>query len=84
MSQIERVVMRFQHDCEKCVPLGRESDHDLYFCEQGGMGPTLIARWGDEGPDYKSGMVLAGIDNEITRALDLAIGMGLLGEVPDL
>ena len=83
-GRVDTVVMRFKHDCNECIPLGQENDHDLYYCnKEGGMPPTLVARFGDAGPDYKSGMELAGHDNEITRALDLAIGMELFGEVPD-
>lgn len=62
----------FDHDCTKCVFLGRcaqerpEEEHkgiaalrfvgwDLYFCPQHGL-PTVIARFGHQGPDYVSGL----------------------------
>lgn len=51
---------RFKHDCESCVPLGEYTDSegsfDLYYCGQGGWMPTVIARFGDDGPDYLSGL----------------------------
>ena len=47
------------HDCEKCTYLGQTtySDklYDLYVCEEeGSLGPTLIARYGSDGPEYTS------------------------------
>jgi hypothetical protein len=67
-------VMRYTHDCEDCIPLGRHGKYDLYYCKQEAMGrPTLIARWGDNGPDYKSGMGFVGYDLEITRAFTILI-----------
>lgn len=54
---------RFQHDCEHCVCLGEfrapeepPGDFDLYFCGQGFGHPTVIARFGDRGQDYQSGL----------------------------
>ncbi len=58
--------MQFQHDCEKCIYLGEWQGHDLYWCAQGGR-PTVIARWGDDGPNYQSGMIFA--DRELIPAL---------------
>ena len=53
---------QYQHDCNKCKFLGRfrseGTDYDLYFCKQGtGTNPTVIARFGDDGPQYASGMM---------------------------
>ena len=54
---------RYEHDCAKCVFLGtveRTSRgnsaevFDLYFCD--GFIPTIIARYGDDGCEYMSGM----------------------------
>lgn len=50
---------RYQHDCERCQFLGQHNEADLYFCERVGFGPTVIARYGDEGLDYISGLVMA-------------------------
>lgn len=47
---------KFQHDCSRCVYLGHFEDHDLYYCAGE---PTVIARFGDEGPDYGSGLPFA-------------------------
>jgi hypothetical protein len=46
----------FRHDCEACSFLGHYEEHDLYYCPGE---PTVIARYGSEGPDYKSGLVFA-------------------------
>lgn len=45
---------RFQHDCDVCVWLGRMERWDLYSCPQNGH-PTVVARYGDDGPEYESG-----------------------------
>lgn len=55
---------RFVHDCSRCKYLGslflRVSDcpgwYDLYSCDQSGTMPTVIARYGDEGSEYMSGL----------------------------
>ena len=49
----EGMAPRFKHDCDQCVCLGRHGDADLYYCPKG---PTVIARYSDEGSDYVSGM----------------------------
>lgn len=52
--------------------------HDLWFCPQKGM-PTVIARYGDEGHEYKSGLIFAdGTDPELTKAAELARALGLI------
>lgn len=47
-----------KHDCDCCVSLGtvqKDKPYDLYFCEQNGLMPTVIARYGSDG-DYYSGL----------------------------
>lgn len=47
----------FVHDCERCVYIGTVRTnmlYDIYACPQSGH-PTMVARFGDEGPDYHSG-----------------------------
>ena len=48
--------MRYKHDCSRCKPLGTAAEYDLYFCSQTGNLPTVIARYGDEGHEYGSGL----------------------------
>lgn len=43
----------FTHDCGDCLFLGRWQGFDLYFCPNE---PTVLARAGDDGPDYTSGL----------------------------
>ena len=70
---------QFTHDCERCTFLTTENEHDLYFCGQRGY-PTVIARYGNDGPEYKSGLIFSkqGIDPELTVAYQLATEQGLL------
>jgi len=44
---------RYQHDCDACTFLGQRLNHDLYSCGTGER-VSLIARYSDDGPDYKS------------------------------
>ena len=47
----------FQHDCEKCEFWGVFYGHDVWYCQDsdgGVLGGSLIARHGDDGPDYGS------------------------------
>lgn len=48
-----------KHDCECCHYLGSDAKNnhlfDYYVCEQGGVIPTVIARYGNEG-NYASGL----------------------------
>lgn len=64
--------MKFKHDCDACTPLGGFNGHDLYHCEQGGI-PTIIARYGDEGGEYKSGLCFKDCDPELQEAARRAI-----------
>lgn len=51
----------FQHDCELCTYLGRyhdperDEDSDLYV-HTAGSTPTVISRYGSNGPEYSSGL----------------------------
>ena len=61
----------FTHDCDKCCFLGQYvmtaekkwkypyTRYDLYFCEQGvdNLLPTVLARYGHDGPEYTSGVL---------------------------
>lgn len=58
---------RFQHDCDNCIYLGQHEEYDLYYCTQGGDWPTVIARYGDEGSEYTSGLKI-----EIDAVLNIA------------
>jgi hypothetical protein len=45
---------RFKHDCEHCSFLGHAGDHDHYYCSYSVGELSLIARFGDAGPEYSS------------------------------
>ena len=74
----------YEHDCDDCVFLGtielpKAPVHDLYYCDQGGKIPTVIARFGDRGDMYASGMGFAnGQDISLTVAKTLAVKRGLI------
>lgn len=68
------------HDCETCVYLDTvdgERVHDLYF-HPDGRRPTVIARYGNSGWEYHSGMPLASRDPLLALALVLALKRGLI------
>lgn len=74
---------QFEHDWDCCQFLGRYQhrgiDYDLYFCTEANP-PTPIARHGNEGPEYRSGMVFAelGTDPVLVEALKRARAAALL------
>lgn len=73
---------QFQHDCKACIFLGRfvspdGVEHDLYSCPKARPLPTLIARYGSEGPSYISGRAFIGIVTAITEAARLEAEAGL-------
>lgn len=71
--------MRFQHDCEKCKPLGEFEDADLYYCEvQLIGGQTVIARYSDDGADYQSGLIFADNIPALGEARNRAIAAGYM------
>ena len=73
----------FIHDCKRCVDLGVYIDdgieHDLYFCEQFGV-PTVIARYGNSGGDYISGLSKDPGDIPLREARLSAIILNLIKE----
>ena len=88
-SPSEENYARYVHDCQLCVYLGRVTRYDLYYCAQISTSrrgrvtknPTLVARYGDNGPDYISGLRDTGRGTEkpiLQAARDLAISKGLL------
>ena len=81
---------RYTHDCDSCLFLGADDKHDFYFCPQEGKwNSSVIARYGDNGADYTSGLESA-IQHEknfpgdkeypLVKALKLARQRGLIGE----
>jgi hypothetical protein len=59
VSNDSNVKPRFIHDCEQCVFLGQDEEHDFYFCPSPSGFHTVIARFGSDGPDYASGLEIA-------------------------
>jgi hypothetical protein len=64
----------YRHDCNRCRYLGAFRAHDLYYCtaQEKHLGmPTVIARFGNDGPDYVSGLAIAPLDPILARALSI-------------
>jgi hypothetical protein len=57
--------------------LGQHGESDLYFCQQMLGGPTVIARYSSEGPDYSSGLEFAklGLNSSLVVAYERAKGL---------
>lgn len=72
----------YQHDCEACIFLGRELTYgnDLYYCAQDGSVATVIARHGNAGPEYRSGLAHAHDDLPLALAVVRAFRLGLLSD----
>lgn len=41
---------------DHCLFLGRYKQYDLYYAAEEIGGPTVVARFGNDGPEYSSGM----------------------------
>lgn len=67
----------FENVSDARVFLGVFDGHDLYFDPQMGI-PTVIARFGNDGPDYTSGIVPEGGPAPLIEAKRLAVEKGLL------
>lgn len=70
---------RFPHDCARCRYLGPFHKWDLYYCPVGGLPDTVIARYGENGEDYTSGVALSGLHPALAearyRTIDLEIAI---------
>jgi hypothetical protein len=75
----------YEHDCTHCTFLGTGEyagrAFDLYFCNQGHLLPTVIARASSDPHDYSSGLQLAAIDPVLREAYERARKAGLAEEL---
>lgn len=76
--------LSWEHDCDRCTFLARSEDGyaDLYFCLQQHDQPTVVARYGDLGHQYTSGLRIASVSPWLSEAKKLAMARGLLSD-PD-
>lgn len=72
---------KFSNSSDAREFLGHFQEHDLYFDPQMGI-PTIIARFGEDPPDYVSGLDFADTNPVIAEGKRIAIERGLL-LVPD-
>ena len=49
----------YKHDCDNCVFLQHFKGYDLYVCQRNGKIDTVIARFGNDGAEYGSGLEFA-------------------------
>ena len=60
MIRCIRYKKEWQHDCDQCVYLGSVIGGsrmvDLYVCRPFSEHPDILARYGNDGPEYLSGM----------------------------
>jgi len=68
---------KFKRNGADCTFLGHFNNHDLYYSDQAGL-PTVIARYGNDGDQYTSGMTFVGTVPELTKAHELAKERGLI------
>jgi hypothetical protein len=78
---------QFTHDCKACVFLGgydnKEGHHDLYICPDSPW-HTVLARYGNEGSEYRSFAVDFNVqelfhlraDYVLTKAYEAALAAG--------
>jgi len=65
----------YQHDCDSCQYLGKYYGKDLYACIKNNKIETIIARYGNEGSQYVSGLIFAlkksipALEEALARAL---------------
>lgn len=67
----------YKHDCDDCLFLGHWQGLDLYFCPNE---PTVIARGGDEGPNYTSGLNCE--PPALVEAQERAVRLGFVAQGP--
>ena len=60
-----------KHDCDRCVSLGEYKGNGFIFLPRI-CRPTVVARYGDDGPDYKSGIIFSDFDEHLGKAKRLA------------
>ena len=76
-------MIKYEHDCDTCIHLGGDDEYDFYYCHQAGL-HTVIARYGNSGESYTSGMASALADEQmhpdfpLVKALKLARQKGLV------
>ena len=70
---------KFEHDCPNCHFLGNYKEHNLYFCKGNEFTvDTVIARFGDDGTEYISGLSFADDNDLLSEAKKRAINLNLL------
>ncbi len=71
--------MLFKHDCENCTYLGTFEGRDLYACARNNIVDTVIARYGNQGSEYASGLAFSWGQIEcLTEARERAEKLGMI------
>jgi len=75
---------KYVHDCDACIFLGRyynnetSEEMDLYFCGDGSRDCTVLARYGDDGSEYSSGLVSIRVSEPLKEAYNRALAKGVV------
>lgn len=86
LEQLGLPITQWRHNCDACISLGECGKYDLYICLPSGSEGSLIARYGNEAPEYSSHLVSI-VKRETTKtmsnhplwqALDRATKKGLI------
>ena len=78
MTYLQNFKPRYTHDCDACRFLYQDGDMDIYWCMSSTFGGgSVIARMGNDGPDYTSSPVSVVLysenDSAHTKALRKAV-----------
>lgn len=74
----------YQHDCTMCIYLKSaevcQKVYDFYYCggSDNHLSATVIARFGNDGPDYFSGVSFSTINPMLALATTVAMARNLL------
>lgn len=83
-NHTETASPKWKHDCPYCKYLGAAPDidgsqMDLYVCERQ-VTKTVLARYGNQGHQYLSGLTAAASDPHLAEAKRRAIAQGFLSD----
>lgn len=72
--------MKYKHDCKICKYQGeikiKNTEYDIYICPTDtGESRSIIARYGDKGSEYKSGVIFQCV--ELTDLDNVVLGSGI-------
>lgn len=76
-GRVDLLVMRHDHDCSRCKPLGQFKNNDIYFCDEAEK--TVVVRYGSRPEEYYSGIYLTGMP-----VINIAVEMAKAAKLIDV